>query len=139
MILTAKEKHFINRKKKIWNHFGWQYKGTGKSFFKHNHSLNCGCSICRANTFYRRKENKQIRIKNKLNLKKEIMEANKWSKITNPKIVSYILDGEPYVIHIIKSGFENKYILVYENGLDNGNKMFDKEDIEQEFNISLDI
>jgi hypothetical protein len=58
------------KRKKLWDYFGWHYKGFG--FLAQNHSLNCGCSFCIANTKHRRYENKKKRLKDKLNLKNYI-------------------------------------------------------------------
>lgn len=46
------------------------YKGMGD--LAQNGSLNCGCSLCRGETYYKRLENKRNRIKGKEDLRKEI-------------------------------------------------------------------
>lgn len=47
----------------------WVYKGTGNSFFKHNHSLNDGCGICKTLTKIKKQRNKSKRIKEKKEIK----------------------------------------------------------------------
>ena len=55
------------KRKKVWDYFGWGYKGLG--FLAQNHSLNCGCSLCKSITKHRRQQNKKHRLKSKLELK----------------------------------------------------------------------
>lgn len=69
MILTEKEKKFIKKKKKLWDFFGWGYKGSGNGYFKRNHSLNDGCSLCKLKTFYKKYKHKKERVKFRNNLK----------------------------------------------------------------------
>lgn len=57
----------INRKK-VWDRFNWGYPGSGLGFFNRNHSLNCGCGICKTNTFFKRIERRKLRYR----LRKEI-------------------------------------------------------------------
>lgn len=61
----------INRKK-VWDRFEWGYPGKGLGFFNRNHSLNCGCGLCKTITAIRRQENRQLRYK----LRKEIKDIN---------------------------------------------------------------
>ena len=61
----------INKMKarvKFWKQmgFGFQYENQ---LFK-RHSLNCGCGICKINTFYKKYRHKQERIKVRSNIKK---------------------------------------------------------------------
>lgn len=53
-------------RKKLWDHFGWGYKTLSQ--LNKNHSLNCGCAMCRTKTFFHRYERK----KERLNARKEI-------------------------------------------------------------------
>lgn len=70
MKLNGGDKNFIKKKKKLWNNLGYPYPGTGKGFFKRNHSLNCGCWLCTIDTYLNRKENRKERHKNKMYLRK---------------------------------------------------------------------
>ena len=67
-MLTKKDYYKALSRKKLWDHFGWTYKGI--SYLSKNHSLNCGCSMCRARTYFKRLKNKQKRLKLKQELKK---------------------------------------------------------------------
>ena len=58
------------------------------------------------------------------------------------KVQSFHYDNEPELIHVIKTGSPNTYILVYEDGyqLDTGKtEILTKENIESRFNITLTI
>jgi len=57
-MLTTIDIQIAESRKKLWDKMGWVYKGNGVSFFKHNHSLNCGCRICKLDTFFKRFENR---------------------------------------------------------------------------------
>jgi hypothetical protein len=59
----------IKKRKKLWDHFGWGYK-TANQLLK-RHSLNCGCSICRARTFFKRKQRRDKRHESKIELKND--------------------------------------------------------------------
>ena len=48
-------------RKKMWNSLGFDY-WFNNYLFKH-HSLNCGCSFCKANTFMKRYRHSQERSK----------------------------------------------------------------------------
>ena len=66
-------------RRKLWSIFGWfwAYKkddgntdytcdetdGGGIGYFKKNHSMNCGCGMCRDETIRKRRENKSKRLK----------------------------------------------------------------------------
>lgn len=65
-----KDIRVIKKRKNLWNIFGWVFK-TESSLSK-NHSLNCGCSMCRMKTFYNRLENKQERLDNRNKLRSDI-------------------------------------------------------------------
>jgi len=71
-MLKLKDIIVSKRRKKLWDTFGWV--GKGKKFFSKNHSLNCGCSLCRSKTFFRRYKNKQDRLQHKKDLKNYIDE-----------------------------------------------------------------
>lgn len=51
--------NIINKRKKLWDLFGWGYKSPNQ--LHKNHSLNCGCSQCRARTYFNRKERRDFR------------------------------------------------------------------------------
>lgn len=81
MQLKAKEKAKIRKRRKLWSHMGWHWAskdgwtddekdGLGIGFFKHNHSLNCGCGMCRLWTL----EKKMSRRRQRRNEKKDIQE-----------------------------------------------------------------
>jgi restriction endonuclease len=38
-----------------------------------------------------------------------------WKEIKRRKVRTFQIDDEPLLIHIIKTGFEDKYIVVYED------------------------
>lgn len=70
-----------------------------------------------------------------------IMKKRNWYEYES-KVQSFHFDNEPELIHIIKSGTPNSYILVYEDGyqLQTGNtEILTKEMIEERFNILLTI
>lgn len=56
--------NIIKKRKKLWDTFKWGYFNQIHRLYK-NHSLNCGCSLCRAETFYKRKMNRDDRHKSK--------------------------------------------------------------------------
>ena len=53
----------------IWDYFDWGYLGNGINYLRNNHSLNCGCGMCKGRTFERRLNNKRERISSRLDLK----------------------------------------------------------------------
>ena len=56
------------------------------------------------------------------------------------KIKSFKLEDEPYAIHVIKTGFEDRYMVVHEDAFEFtlGNIEFgNKEEIEKKFKICL--
>ena len=57
------------KRKRIWDIFGWGYGEGYLGYLRNNHTLNCGCSCCRAETFMARLRNRQNRYKTKLELK----------------------------------------------------------------------
>ena len=66
-MLTPKDRNKISKRKRLWDYFGWVYKGIGG--LNKGHSLNCGCSQCQWRTDDKRANNKRMRAKSKLNLK----------------------------------------------------------------------
>lgn len=65
---------------------------------------------------------------------------NNWIQ-TNNRTVSFHYNDEPYLIHIIKTGFENKYMVVWEDAyeLDLGKvEFFTKEEILEKFKIDIE-
>ena len=84
--LKPKELAKIKKRQKLWSQMNWYWaydinntdgtlwtsdknKSLGIGFFKHNHSLNCGCGQCKRITYNRRYENKRNRLRNRLELK----------------------------------------------------------------------
>lgn len=74
-MLKDSDRHKVAKRKKLWDLFRWGYKGVGD--LHQNGSLNCGCSMCRNSTYHRRLENKQNRIKNKVELSQTLIEYEK--------------------------------------------------------------
>jgi hypothetical protein len=60
--------NIIKKRKKLWDLLDWGYRHQPNRFNK-NHSLNCGCSMCRARTFFKRKKRRDDRHKSKIELK----------------------------------------------------------------------
>ncbi len=60
----------IKKRKRLWDAFGWGYRNQSNRLLK-NHSLNCGCSMCRARTYFKRKERRDKRHQDKINIKNE--------------------------------------------------------------------
>ena len=68
------------------------------------------------------------------------------SKMTNitesSRFSTYQFDDDPVVIHIIKTGFHNKYFIISEDGYEspeNGKtQIMTREKIKETFNISVD-
>lgn len=54
-------------RKKLWDSFNWGYKSP--NYLNKNHSLNCGCGMCRAKTFFNRYERKKERLNARRELK----------------------------------------------------------------------
>jgi len=69
-----KNKSIIKKRKKLWDTFGWGYRNQPNRLFK-NHSLNCGCTICKAKTFFNRKKRRDNRHEIK-QLLKQIIKTN---------------------------------------------------------------
>lgn len=80
MKIRDEELRKIAARRKIWSIIGWYWpakrNGGGKyktewtdnpndskgiGFFRNNHSLNCGCSLCRGETFRKRMERRRKR------------------------------------------------------------------------------
>lgn len=64
-----------------------------------------------------------------------------WHPIKTSVCRSFQLDQEPELIHIIKTGFVNRYYVVYEDAYELCNEMmvesYTKERIKEVFNIDL--
>lgn len=75
MRLSLKEKRKIRSKIKLWDLFGWVYRGKGLGYFKKHRSLNCGCAHCKGRTFMKRYENRQNRRKIKDIIQEELSHA----------------------------------------------------------------
>lgn len=65
-----KDLRIIKKRKNLWNIFGWGF--ISESYLEKNHSLNCGCGMCRMKTFYNRFENKQERLEARNNIKNSL-------------------------------------------------------------------
>jgi hypothetical protein len=63
----------INKRKRLWKSMGWGFK-TENSLNKAH--LNCGCGMCRMETFINRIENRRVKLKFKNELRKELIETN---------------------------------------------------------------
>lgn len=59
----------VKKRKKLWDTFNWVYKGKG--YLRKNHSLNLYNTIDKMKTYFRRYENKQNRLRERLKTKKE--------------------------------------------------------------------
>lgn len=69
-MLTNNDRHYAEKRKKLWDTFGWVYKGIG--YLSQNGSLKCNCSMCRNETYFKRLDNKKDRSRSKVELMKEI-------------------------------------------------------------------
>lgn len=69
-MLKTDDRNYAKKRKSLWDTFGWVYKGL--NYLSKNHSLNCGCTQCRMRTYYKRLENKQNRLKNKIELHNQL-------------------------------------------------------------------
>ena len=58
----------INRKK-LWVHLNFTDENKPLGYFDDHKSLNCGCYMCKMNTYNYRAKNKKDRAKAKLSLK----------------------------------------------------------------------
>ena len=62
-----------------------------------------------------------------------------WTEI-NRQVKSFQFENEPEVIHVIKTGFEDDYMVIKEYGLDLNSEIIgtgNKNKIEEKFNIKL--
>ena len=66
-MLSKKDRRYARKRKRLWDVFGWIYRSVNS--LSKNHSLNCGCSMCCADTYYKRYERRQDRHKAKQKLK----------------------------------------------------------------------
>lgn len=59
------------------------------------------------------------------------------------EVISFQLEDEPEFIHIIKTGFNDRYFVVYEDAYEICNQMkvesYSKQEIFKKFNINLDL
>lgn len=65
-----------------------------------------------------------------------------WKQIKSNKMVTYQLDEHPELIHIIKSGHQNTYFVIYDDAyelLSGKIFVYSKEKIEEIFDIKLEI
>jgi hypothetical protein len=73
---------------------------------------------------------------------KSIEGYNKWEEFPCKNVRRYQLGDFPEIIYVIKTGFENKYIVVsedaYEYNLGNS-KLMTKQKVERLYKIELDI
>lgn len=77
-MLRKREIRQIKRRKRYRDTIGAIYPSD--HYFKNNHSLNCGCSLCKSKTFFRRHENKQRRLKERCELKNIILNEELYRK-----------------------------------------------------------
>lgn len=59
-MLTNKDREYAKKRKKLWDNFGWIYRGV--NYLSKNHSLNDYCSLCRMKTYNNRLKNKRERL-----------------------------------------------------------------------------
>lgn len=64
-------KHNALKRKRLWDHFGWVYRGLG--YLSKNHSLKCGCAICRYETYRKKQDARRSRRKAKDDLRKMLI------------------------------------------------------------------
>ena len=69
-MLTPQDRRYAKKRKAKWDTFNLTYKGVND--LSNNGSLNCGCIICKLNTYYRRVENKKAKLRARRELKLEI-------------------------------------------------------------------
>jgi hypothetical protein len=69
-MLTNKDRDYAKKRKRVWDNFGWVYRGV--NYLSKNHSLNCGCSMCKMKTYYNRLGRKQERINARRALEDEV-------------------------------------------------------------------
>lgn len=63
-----------------------------------------------------------------------------YKEIKHNKFHTFQLEGEPELIHIIKTGFENKYIIVHEDASEQNigsTEIKTREEIQEDYGISL--
>ena len=69
-MLTEKDRNYAQKRKKVWDSFGWVYRGI--NYLSKNHSLNCGCATCQLITYHKRLKNKRQRLNAKDQIKDEL-------------------------------------------------------------------
>ncbi len=72
-MLKNKDRHYAAKRKKLWDSFGWVYRGT--NYLSKNHSLNCGCKLCRMKTLHNRLENKKNRLRARISLANKLAQS----------------------------------------------------------------
>lgn len=68
----------------------------------------------------------------------EVTHVWKFKEIKSPQIKSFQWGDEPEVIHIIKTGFEDKYILVWEDAYEamlGKTEILTRKQIKEKFNV----
>lgn len=73
-MLKDSDRNKAAKRKKLWDLFRWGYKGIGD--LHQNGSLNCGCAMCRFDTYIKKLRNRQERHKIKIKLNSEYYENN---------------------------------------------------------------
>ena len=68
----------IKKRKKMWDRLGFVYKQ--ENYLRKNHSLNCGCSVCRFMTYSRRLSNRRKRYDAKKIILDELRDYEKIKK-----------------------------------------------------------
>jgi len=59
-MLKQSDRDYVKKRKRMWDIMGFHSKGTG--YLSKNGSLNCGCAMCRMDTYYNRLELKKKRL-----------------------------------------------------------------------------
>tara|TARA_A100001037_G_scaffold303765_1_gene338642 strand:- start:8808 stop:9035 length:228 start_codon:yes stop_codon:yes gene_type:complete len=75
-------------------------------------------------------------------MEKSIKGYNKWKEVPCSNVRRYQLGENPELIYVIKTGFDNKYIVVSEDAYEynvGNSKLMTKQKVERIYNITLDI
>ena len=73
---------------------------------------------------------------------KNIEGYNNWKETPCENVKRYQLGDDPEIIYVIKTGFENKYVVVSEDAYEynvGNSKLMTKQKVERLYKITLDI
>lgn len=68
------------------------------------------------------------------------MKIAKWELDSTNRCQTYRLDGLPELVHLIKTGYDNLFIVVFEDGygmIDNNVLYYTKQQIKEKFDIEI--